>query len=141
MMTSPKLRSEEFLGRRHNVQKTLIAVAISIVLLCGTFGAGYLTGHFRKDSNSSGSGSSYSEQIGRIVELTREYLVRERAGLEAERNLVREQRVQLEADRAVLKRERDLFNRQREAARTDRGDLKELTEVLNKIRVMAQDKE
>lgn len=123
------------------MRKTLIAVAISIAILCSTFGAGYLTGYFRKDSNSGGSGSGYSEQIGRIVKLTREYLVRERAGLSLERNLIREQRVQLEADRANLKRERDLFNQQREAASADRGDLTELTEVLNKIRVLAQDKE
>ena len=123
------------------MQKTLIAIGISIIVICISFGSGYLTGYFRKDNSSSGSSSGYSGQIGRIVELTREYLVRERAGISCERELVGEQRIQLEKDREQLKRERDLFNRQREAARTDREDLSQLTSILSDIRELAQDKE
>ena len=92
---------------------SLACLFLAIIL---TFGSGYLTGYFRKNHSQGGSSSSNSEQIDRIVELTGEYLVRERAGLESERVLIGEQRIQLTKDREQLKRERDLFNRQREAA-------------------------
>ena len=122
------------------MQKTITAIVISLVVLCLSFGSGYLTGYFRKNHSQGGSSSSNSEQIDRIVELTREYLVRERAGLESERVLIGEQRIQLERDRAELERERTLFARQRDLVVTDRADLGELAKVLEEIRDLAQGK-
>ena len=120
------------------MQKILTTIVVSIAVICITFGAGYLTGHFRKDSNQNRPSSDNSDKISRIIELTREYLVAERASISSERNLVEQQRNQLAIDRTEFERERQLFDRQREAAKADRGDLTELTNLLNEIRVLAQ---
>ena len=121
--------------------KTIGSFACLFLAIVAAFGSGYLTGYFRKDHSQGGSSSGNSEQVSRIVELTREYLVRERASIAGERRLVEQQRNQLERDRAELERERTLFARQRDLVVTDRADLGELAKILENIRDLAQDKE
>lgn len=123
------------------MQKTSKWAIACLTLVCFSFSAGYISSCVRKDNKSSGSGSGGNSQISQLVELTREYLVRERAELATERNLFRQQRQQLEADRIELERERNLFNRQRELVVSDRADLAELTRIFEQIRVLAQGKE
>lgn len=123
------------------MQKTSKCVIACLALVCFSFSAGYVSSCVRKDNKSGGSGSSSDNQISQLVELTREYLVRERAELAAERSLINQQRDLLTADRAELERERNLFNRQRELVVSDRADLAELTNIFEQIKVLAQGQE
>lgn len=122
------------------MEKKLLIGIICFTSFCITFSAGYCAGNFTKDSGTSGSSSDYSYQFGRIVELTREYITREREGIAGERRLIEQQRNQLERDRAELERERTLFARQRDLVVADRADLEELAKILENIRDLAQDK-
>ena len=116
------------------MQKILTTIVISIVVICVSFGAGYLTREIKGNSGTGGSSASNSEQVSRIVELTRDQLITERAELSAERTAI-------ERERNLVSKERAELDRQRELAKTDRGDFTELSSVLENIRVLAQDKE
>ena len=114
--------------------KTIGSFACLFLAILIAFGAGYITREIKCNSGASGSGSGNSEQVSRIVELTREQLTTERTELATERATI-------ERERNLVSKERAELDRQRELAKADRGSLEELSNVLENIRVLAQDKE
>ena len=108
------------------MQNILTYIGGSILTIALLFGGGFLTGRLTADKQSDKTSPDYSNQISRIVELTRSYLIERSGELKQREDLLaaREGRI---ADRERIFREAE------ERARADRADVAELEGVLTEI--------
>lgn len=105
----------------------------SILTITLLFGGGFLTGRLTADKQSSKTGTEYSGEISRIIELTRSYLVKRSGELEQREDILtaRETRI---SERERLLREAE------ERAKSDRTDLTELGQILSNITKLSETK-
>ena len=108
------------------MQKILAYIGGSIFTIALLFGGGFLTGRLTADKQSDKTSPDYSNQISRIVELTRSYLIERSGELKQREDLLAAREVRI-ADRERIFREAE------ERARADRADVAELEGVLTEI--------
>ena len=108
------------------MQKVFAYIGGSILTVALLFGGGFLTGRLTADKQPSETGSEYSGEISRIVELTRSYLIERTGELKQRESLLAAREVRI-ADRERVLREAE------ERARADREDISELEGVLTEI--------
>lgn len=115
------------------MQKTLAYIGGSILTIALLFGGGFLTGRLTADKQSSKTGTEYSGEISRIVELTRSYLVERSGELRQREDSIssREARV---TEREIRAAERERLHREaEERTASDRADLTELGQIISNI--------
>ena len=105
------------------MQKIFAYIGGTVFTIVLLFGGGFLTGRLTADKQSSKTGSEYSGEISRIVELTRSYLI-ERTGE------LRQRESNLTAREARLAERERLIREAEERANTDRTDLTELSSII-----------
>lgn len=108
------------------MQKVFAYIGGALLTITLLFGGGFLTGRLTANKQSSDSGSDDSNQISRIVELTRSYLIERSGELKQREDLLAAREVRI-ADRERIFREAE------ERARADRADVAELEGVLTEI--------
>jgi hypothetical protein len=115
------------------VQKIFAYIGGSLLTIALLFGGGLLTGRLTANKQSSKTGSEYSGEISRIVELTRGYITERQTELRARETSIsaREARV---SERERLLREAE------DRAKSDRTDLTELGQVLSNIVSLSETK-
>jgi len=115
------------------VQKILAYIGGSIFTIALLFGGGFLTGRLTADKQSDKTSPDYSDQISRIVELTRSYLI-ERSGE------LKQREDSLSSREARISERERLLREAEERATTDRADLKELEQILSSIADLSETK-
>ena len=108
------------------MQKILAYIGGSILTVALLFGGGFLTGRLTADKQSDKTSSDYSNQISRIVELTRSYLI-ERSGE------LKQREDSLSSREARISERERILREAEERATADRTDLKELGQILSNI--------
>lgn len=122
------------------MQKILAYIGGSILTIVLLFGGGFLTGRLTANKQPSETGTEYSGQISRIVELTRSYLVERSGELKQREDSIssREARV---TEREIRVTERERLHREAEdRAKSDRTDLTELGQILSNITDLSETK-
>jgi hypothetical protein len=108
------------------VQKNIILFLSSVLVTTLLFGGGFLFGRFTTDKRTITPSTEYSWQVGRIIELTREYITtRQRELGQREESLKRREAY-------VTSRER-LIREAEARAKADRADLGELEHIISEI--------
>jgi hypothetical protein len=115
------------------VQKILMYIGTGTIAVVLLFGGGFLAGRLTADKRPSQTSTDHSYQISRLVELTRDVLVRER-------NQLIINRIDIEQERSSLATERARLAAERKRATSDRTDLTELGQILSNIVSLSETK-
>ena len=108
------------------MQKVFAYIGGALLTITLLFGGGFLTGRLTANKQSSDSGSDDSNQISRIVELTRSYLIERSGELKQREDSISSREARI-SERERILREAE------ERATTDRADVAELEGVLTEI--------
>lgn len=115
------------------MQKIFAYIGGTILTITLLFGGGFLTGRLTADKQPSETGTEYSGQISRIVELTRSYLVERSGELKQREDL-------LTAREARISERERLLREAEERTKSDRTDLTELGQIISNITDLSETK-
>ena len=115
------------------MQKILAYIGGSIFTIALLFGGGFLTGRLTADKQSDKTSPDYSNQISRIVELTRSYIVTRTGEL-------KQREVSLSNREARISERERILREAEERAAADRTDFIELEQILSSIADLSETK-
>lgn len=115
------------------MQKIFVYIGGSLLIIVLLFGGGFLTGCLTADKQSSKTGSEYSGEISRIVELTRSYLIERSGELKQREDLLAAREARISERERILREAED-------RAKSDRTDLAELERILSNIASLSETK-